>query len=132
MACLRSSVEISYLPTIGIIVSMISRVMHAIISIKAYQFHFQQNLVIIRAYPRSSLLCRFISHYLINFHRNVWWTDSFWYYLLIWLSKAESYGVLSKIIKEESLKHKTVSSEEVEKSHSTWLHLSRKSHDPVI
>ena len=29
MACLKSSVEISYLATIGIIVSMVSRVMHA-------------------------------------------------------------------------------------------------------
>ena len=42
MACLRSSVEIAYLPTIGIIVSMVSRVMHATIGIGAYQFRFQQ------------------------------------------------------------------------------------------
>jgi len=40
MACLRSSVAISYLPTISI--SMVSRVMHAIIGIGAYQVRSQQ------------------------------------------------------------------------------------------
>ena len=38
MACLRSSVGISYLSTIGIIVSMVSRVMHIIISIEHINF----------------------------------------------------------------------------------------------
>ena len=42
MACLRSSVEISYLPTIDIIVSMVSRVIHATIGIGVYQFSSQQ------------------------------------------------------------------------------------------
>jgi len=36
--CLRSSVEISYLPTIGIIVNMVSRVTHTIIGIEYINF----------------------------------------------------------------------------------------------
>ena len=40
MAYLRSSVGSSYLPIIGIIVSMISRVMHATIGIGVYQFRY--------------------------------------------------------------------------------------------
>ena len=42
MTCLKSSVGISYLPTIGIIVSIVSWVMHATIGIGAYQFWLQQ------------------------------------------------------------------------------------------
>ena len=42
MACLRSSVGISYLPIIDIIVSMVSRVMQATIGIGVYQFRLQQ------------------------------------------------------------------------------------------
>ena len=44
MACLRSSVGISYLLTIGIIVSLVSRVMHATIDIGAYQFHYNNDM----------------------------------------------------------------------------------------
>ena len=42
MACLRSSVGISYLLTISIIVSMVFQIMHATIGIRVYQFRSQQ------------------------------------------------------------------------------------------
>ena len=38
IVCLRSSVEILYLPTIGIIVSMVFQVIYATIGIRVYQF----------------------------------------------------------------------------------------------
>ena len=41
MTCLRSSVGILYLLTICIIVSMVSRVIHATIGIRSYQFRSQ-------------------------------------------------------------------------------------------
>ena len=46
MACLRSSVRISYLPTIGIIVSMISRIMHAIIGISIWSQQMVSELMV--------------------------------------------------------------------------------------
>jgi len=53
MACLGSSVGFSHLPTIDIIVSMISRVMHVIIDIK-HQFRFQQMISELMVFVQDS------------------------------------------------------------------------------
>ena len=42
MTCFRSSMRSPYLSTIDIIVSILSRVMHATIGIRAYQFRLQK------------------------------------------------------------------------------------------
>ena len=54
MACLRSSVGISYLPTIGIILSMVFRPIHATIGIRAYQFHLQQMVLKLTVFVQDS------------------------------------------------------------------------------